>query len=92
MLQIQIHVVMPKPGPGITYSSELLDALAQRWLLNEPLPKRVKVSAILWRWNQNGTWKEERNPARMRRVRDDFHSVSYAGPFDFTTQGVSTVG
>jgi hypothetical protein len=89
MLQIQVHVRLPKPIQGITYTRELLDALAERWLKNEPLPKRVTVTALEWRWG-DGKYKIERNPQRLKRVREDFRFITEAGPFRFT--GFQTLG
>ena len=82
MLQVQIHIRMPKPAPGVRYSSELLDEIADRWLNGEKLPKRIQVTMIEWR-SGRGPWKEERDPRRMNSVRGDFQNMAQAG-FRFT--------
>jgi len=92
MLQVQIHIKMPKPAPGIEYSGELLDALAERWLKRESLPRGVSVSMIEWR-TDSGVWKGEKDPARMNRVRHDFRFITFEGfRFTGTRAAVSPVG
>lgn len=88
MLQIQVHIKLPKPGPGIEYSRDLLNEIAERWLKSEPIPKRIKVTAISWRSGAVGRWKSENNPHAMLRVRVDFRNITEAGPFEFTGSAV----
>jgi len=87
MLQIQVHIKLPKPGLGVEYSRDLLDEIAERWLKSERLPRRVKVTAISWRTG-TGRWKAENHPHAMLRVREDFRNIAEAGPFEFTGSAV----
>lgn len=74
---------------GIEYSKSLLDEIADAWLKEKKLPKRIKVHAISYRSGDTGRWVEVREPSRMKRVRADFRAVAEAG-FEFT--GVQAVG
>jgi hypothetical protein len=88
-LQVQVHIKLPKTRPGVEYSKTLLDEIAERWLKGEKLPASIKVSALEWRTAPKGKWKEERDPRRIKNVREDFRFIAQAG-FDFT--GVSSLG
>lgn len=93
LLQVQVHIKMPTPGPGIEYSGELLDALAERWLKRQSLPRGVSVSMIEWRSKKSGAWRGETDPARMNRVRYDFRFIAYEGfTFTGTRAAVSPLG
>lgn len=85
MLQVQVHITMPKPALGIVYSKGLLDELAGRWMRGKRLPNGVKVSAIEWR-NGAKPWVKEVRPAQMKSARINFWAV----PFRFSS--VQTVG
>jgi len=85
MLQIQIHVKMPKPGPGVRYSSQLLDEIAERWLKGKALPRRIQVTMLEWRWGR-GEWRAATTAGAMRSARDDFRFITQSGPFEFTTR------
>ena len=82
MLQVQVHIKLPKPKSGIRYSSSFLDTIADRWLKGEPIPKRIKVTMIEWR-SGRGPWRSEDDTRRMNRVRGDFQAIAQAG-FKFT--------
>ena len=89
MLQIQVHIELPKPAAGVEYTRALLDDIAQQWLLGKKLPANIKVRALEWRTGPNGKWKEERDPRRMKNVREDFRFIAQIG---FSSTGVQTVG
>ena len=88
MLQIQIHIQIPKPAGGVEYSKALMDEIAETWLKNKKLPKNIKVIALEWR-SGTGDWKEARDPKQMNRVRDDFRQITVAG---FTFTGIQALG
>lgn len=88
MLQIQVHIKMPKPGSGVRYSRTLLDAIAERWLKGESLPPRVQVTALEWRSSERAEWEGAKTPGQMRKARDDFRFITQAGPFEFTGSAV----
>ena len=89
--KIEIHIRMPKPGLGISYSGQLLDEIAEKWLRGERLPNRIVITALLWRWN-NGPWKEARTPVELRKARDDFRFITYSGCRFTTAETVSPLG
>lgn len=83
MLQIQVHIKLPKLKPGAKYSKKFLDAIAERWLMEEPLPKRIKVTAISWNGGRPVTGR------KMDEARFRFSAISREG-WSFT--GLSSVG
>jgi hypothetical protein len=89
MLQIQVHIQIPKPAAGVEYSKALMDEIAETWLKGGRLPKQIRVTALEWRSDSKGQWKEVRDPANMQRVRKDFSAITTAG-FMFT--GVQALG
>lgn len=78
MLQVQVHIKLPKPGPGVEYSRALLDEIAERWLKREKLPKNIQVTAISW----NGS--EPVTGGAMEDARFRFGFIAENGPFEFT--------
>ena len=82
MLQVQVHIKLPKPAPGVEYSRKLLDEIAERWFLEQPLPARVKVMAVSWNGGRPVTGK------KMELARFQFSIVAKNGPFRFTGEKV----
>ena len=82
-LQVQVHVKLPKPKAGVKYSKKFLDTIAEMWLKREPLPPRVKVTAISWNGGRAVTG------AKMEDARFRFSGISEAG---WTFTGVQTMG
>lgn len=87
MLQIQIHIKLPKPLLGVEYTREFLDELAQMWLDCKKLPPRVKVSALSWKSRESAPWYKEARPGKIETARESFSKIK---GFRFT--GVSALG
>ena len=82
MLQVQVHIRIPKPGSGISYSKSLMDEIAKRWLSGAALPKGISVTAISW----NGG-----RPVTGRRMEDARFRFSAIGE-DFNYEGMEALG
>lgn len=87
MLQIQIHIKLPKPGPGVEYTREFLDGIAEAWLAYKKLPSRVKVSALSWKTREGAAWTREARPGKIETARESFSKIK---GFRFT--GTSALG
>jgi hypothetical protein len=75
MLQIQVHIKLPKPVAGIEYTRALLDEIANRWINYEKIPNGVKVTALSWRTKRSQDFTKEARPAKIESARAAFSQV-----------------
>lgn len=75
MLQIQVHIKLPKPLPGVEYTRAFLDELAEMWLAYKPLPPRVKVYALSWKSREEAPWFKETRAGKIESARESFSKI-----------------